>query len=213
MLRDGLRHARIHCPAALIPAPGQYLLAGDASDLPLPVPMLYTDSTPDGFLAPVPESWLPGRELFLRGPLGRGFSLPASAKKIALVGFGRSLTGLRGLIRPAIAQNAAIALVTDFPVNQIPDEVEVHPSASLNDIVAWADYLAAEVLREELVGLREKLAGSKQAVAKMEAEVLVRVPVPCGGVAECGTCAIVTQSGWKMGCKEGLVFAWDELQS
>ena len=77
------------CPPNLIPSPGQYLLAGDGSDSPLPVPLFHTDSAPQGFLAaaPVPDWWHPGLELSLRGPLGRGFTLPVSARKVGLIAF------------------------------------------------------------------------------------------------------------------------------
>ncbi len=47
ILLDGGRAARISCPVDLIPAPGQYLLAGDDSNAPLPVPLYCMDSAPD----------------------------------------------------------------------------------------------------------------------------------------------------------------------
>jgi hypothetical protein len=89
ILEDGQRLARIACLANLIPSAGQYLLASDASDSLLPVPLYYTDFAPEGFLAspPLPESWMPGMALSLRGPLGRGFNIPVSARRIALVAF------------------------------------------------------------------------------------------------------------------------------
>jgi hypothetical protein len=80
ILQDGYSYARLTCPESLIPAPGQYLLAGDASDSALPVPIFYTDSAPEGFLALAADGWKPGDELHLRGPLGRGFSLPSTAR-------------------------------------------------------------------------------------------------------------------------------------
>src|ERR671931_1764610 len=87
LLEDGRRQVRISCPSNLIPAPGQYLLAGDGSMAPLPVPFFHTDSAPQGFIAmgSIPDFWTPGAELQLRGPLGRGFSLPLSARKVGLV--------------------------------------------------------------------------------------------------------------------------------
>ena len=81
ILEDGYRYLRVACPANLIPAPGQYLLASDGSDSPLPVSLFYTDSAAEGFIAaaPVLEAWTPGRTLHLRGPFGRGFTLPVSS--------------------------------------------------------------------------------------------------------------------------------------
>jgi len=215
ILQDGLRHARISCPVTLTPSPGQYLLASDASytilslskGSPLPVPVYYTDSAPQGFIAaPAPDSWNPGQEIYLRGPLGRGFTLPASARKIALVAFDESPSRLRGLIQPALSQGAAVVLVTDSVAENLPDDVEVQPLSALTEILEWADYIAFDVARENLPGLMERLGKQNHSSALRDAQVLIRTPVPCGGVAECGVCAVTTKSGWKMACKEGPVF-------
>jgi hypothetical protein len=213
ILENGLRHARISCPENLIPASGQYLLASDASDSPLPVSIFYTDSAPQGFIAsaPVPDSWTPGMEVYLRGPLGRGFLLPVSARKVGLIAFDDSPSRLRGLIAPALKQDAAIVLVTDFDSDSMHDEVEVQPSSALADIVEWADYLAFDVARENLFELKESLGSMKQARAGKEAQVLIRTPMPCGGVADCGVCAVTLKSGWEFACKDGPVFALKEI--
>ena len=213
ILENGLRHARIACPANLIPAPGQYLLASDASDSPLPVPIFYTDSSIAGFIAsaPIPDAWSPGMEVYLRGPLGRGFSLPASARKIGLIAFDDAPSRLRGLIAPALKQGAAVVLVTDFDSDSLPDEVEVQPESALSEIVAWADYLAFDAARETLSELRERLGSVKQTWAGSDAQILIRTPMPCGGVADCGVCAVILKSGWEMACKDGPVFDLNDL--
>lgn len=213
MLENGLRHARIACPANLIPAPGQYLIAGHASDSPLPVSLFYTDSAPQGFVAsaPIPEIWTPGLELSLRGPLGRGFSLPAAARKVALIAFDDAPSRLRGLIVPALKQGAAVVLVTDFDSDSYPDAVEIHPSSSLGEVLEWADYAAFDVLRENLPELRECLGGMKQAWVGKEAQVIIRTPVPCGGIADCGICAVMLKSGPRMACQDGPVFDLKEI--
>src|SRR5215510_2528294 len=108
IFEDGQHLIRIHCPQNLIPSPGQYLLAGTASDSLLPVPLFYTDSASEGFISPLPGpiSWSPGQEFALRGPLGRGFELSASKRKVALIAFDISPIRLRGLIRPSLKQGA-----------------------------------------------------------------------------------------------------------
>jgi dihydroorotate dehydrogenase electron transfer subunit len=197
----------------LIPAPGQYLLASDKSDSLLPVPIFYTDSAHQGFIAaaPVPASWTPGSEIYLRGPLGRGFALPMSARRVGLVAFDDSPSRLEALIRPALKQAAAVALLSGLPVDNLPDEVEVQPLSNLDEILEWADYVAFDAARERLPELREKVSNGKQSKALFHAQVLVRTPVPCGGIAECGVCAVTMKSGWRMACKEGPVFDWSEL--
>lgn len=222
ILEDGYRHVRVSCSLNLIPSPGQYLLAGDGSDSPLPVPLFHTDSAPQGFIAAgaIPDSWKPGTELHLRGPLGRGFNLPLSARKVGLITFDVSPARLRGLIQPALRQDAAVVLVCNSSVDHLPDEVEVQPMAALQEIVEWADYLAFDVSRENLNQLRERLGKPNQVAAgkarvelgRNEAQVLIHTPIPCGGVAECGVCAVTLKSAWKLTCREGPVFDWRELE-
>ena len=213
ILQDGLRHARLTCPGNLVPAPGQYLLASDQSDAPLPVPIFYTDSAPNGFIAtePIPDSWNPGSELYLRGPLGKGFLLPLSARRIGLVAFENSPARLHGLIQPALHQDAAVVLVSDLRSDKLPDEVEVQPLSALAEIIEWADYIAIDTARENLTGLREQLFNGQRAKALFNVQVLIRTSVPCGGIAECGVCAVIVKSGWKLACKDGPVFDWREL--
>lgn len=212
ILLDGLRAARISCPVESIPSPGQFALASGDSLSPLPAALFYTDSAPGGFISsPAPETWTPGMEIFLRGPLGKGFALPASARKIALVAFDDSPSRLRGLIRPALAQGAAVVFVCDARVENLPDEVEALPLSALGEIAGWAEYAAFDTTRENLPRLVERMRELNQAPAWKDAEVLIRTPVTCGGVAECGVCAVVTKSGWKMACKDGPVFNCREI--
>ena len=214
ILEDGFRHARISCAGNLIPSPGQYLLAGTASQLDLlPVSLSSTESTLDGFVAsaPIPENWTPGTEITLRGPLGHGFTLSSSARKVALVVFDNSAARLRELLRNALKQNAAVVLVSDVSEGQLPDEVEVQPLSTLREIIQWADYAAFDVSRENILELKQMMRGQNQMSVKCEAQVLVRTMMPCGGIAECGVCAVTLKSGWKMACKDGPVFDWGEF--
>ena len=211
ILESGLRHARISCAVNLIPSPGQYLLAGIASrsDL-LPVSLFSTESTPESFIAcaPIPETWTPGTEIYLRGPLGHGFTLPPSARKVALVSFDNHPARLTALIQPALKQGAAVVLVCDQNEFQLHDEVEVQPLSALGDILEWADYTAFDVAREKLPELKTVVGKRNQMSVKKGAQVLIRTPMPCGGIADCGVCAVTLQSGWKLSCKDGPVFDW-----
>lgn len=210
ILADGRRYARLSCPENLIPAPGQYLLASDGSDSPLPVPIFYTDSAPQGFITLAPYSWNPGQALQMRGPLGRGFALPLTARRVGLVAFDGTAARLRGLIQPALKQDASVVLVCDTHGEDLPDDVEVQPLGALEDVLHWADYIAVDVDRENLLKLKEQLEKRNQVSAVRDAQVLIRTPMPCGGIADCGVCAVVTRSGWQMACKDGPVFDWRE---
>ncbi len=205
--------ARIECPPELIPAPGQYLLAhAPASDSPIADSVFFSRSAPNGFIAaPVSASWIPGTSLNLRGPLGHGFTIPTSARKIALIAFDDSPARLHGLIPLALKQNAEIVLLCDSTVNDVPEVVEVQPMQAMQEILHWADYAAMDVARENLNQLREKLGEQNQAKVRWEAQVLIRTQMPCGALAECGVCAVMIHHQWKMACKDGPVFDWKEL--
>jgi NAD(P)H-flavin reductase len=206
LFEDECLYARIDCSESLIPAPGQFLLASHGSDGLLPVPIFHTDSAPRGFIGPALEGWKPGDVLSLRGPLGRGFSLPPSARRVGLVAFDTPPAYLKGLISPALRQSASVVLLCDASADHLPDEVEIQPISALGEILQWADYAAFDVRRENLKDLIEKLGGWKSRSVLHGAQLLVRAPMPCGGVADCGICALTTKSDWKLICKDGPVF-------
>ncbi|HEX5840162.1 MAG TPA: hypothetical protein VFY26_20155 [Anaerolineales bacterium] len=211
VMEDGCRYGHLTCAEKLIPAPGQYLLASDGSNMILPVPVFYTDSAPNGFIGPVPDRWIPGETLYLRGPLGRGFSLPPSARRIGLVALDGPFSRLRGLIQPALRQNASVVLITAWEPGGLPDEVEVQPVSALGDIFEWADYIAVDLEREDLPKWRQKLGERVPRPALPEVQILIHTSMPCGGIAECGVCALRTEDDWKLICKEGPVFDLREI--
>jgi hypothetical protein len=211
LFEDGCLYARIACPENLIPAPGQYLVAGHGSVSLLPVPIFHTDLAPQGFIGPARAEWHPGDVLTLRGPLGRGFSLPASARRVGLVAFDGPPARLKGLILPALRQNASVVLLSDISADHLPDEVEIQPVSALGDILQWADFAAFDVRRENIKELVEKLGGWKFRSALYGAQLLVHTSMPCGGLADCGVCALTIKPDWKLICKEGPVFDLSEI--
>lgn len=205
---------KIVCSPELVPAPGQYLLAcTDASDSSLAVPVFFAESAPHGFrTAPsLPATWMAGARLYLRGPLGHGFALPSTVRRVALIAFDDSASRLRGLIPSALKAGAAVTLVCEVAPEDLSEEVEIQPLKSLNEIYQWADFVAADVARENLAQLQSALDGAGQAGRKVGAQVLVRTPMPCGAMAECGVCAITIRNRWVMVCKDGPVFELSEL--
>jgi hypothetical protein len=211
LFEDECLYARIACPESLIPGPGQYLLASHGPDALFPVPIFHTDLAPQGFIGPAREGWKPGDSLAVRGPLGRGFSLPASARKVALIAVDGPPSYLRGLIPPALQQNAAVVLLCDASADHLPDVVEIQPVSALREIMQWADFVALDARRENLKELMEKMGGSKSKFIPYGAQVLVHASMPCGGLADCGVCALTTQSDWKLICREGPVFDLSDL--
>jgi dihydroorotate dehydrogenase electron transfer subunit len=115
------------------------------------------------------------------------------------------------LIEPALKQGAAVVLLGRSAPDDLPDAVEVHPLSALNDILEWADYIAFDVERENLNQLWERVGNRNSLAAGLGAQVMLRTPVPCGGIGECGVCAVILRSDWKLACKDGPVFDWREL--
>ncbi len=221
-LDNGLTGGRLLCPQNVVPGQGQYLLAHDpASNAPLPVPIFSAGSVPGGFLVapPIPPDWRPGISLSIRGPLGRGFSLLPSARSVALVALGETVARLKPLLASALEQDASVVLVSDLALEDFPSEVEIQPVTGLAEVAQWADYMAFDLPRESLLGIREMLELDEEDEVKFdrppsragEAQALVVTPVPCGGIAECGVCAVRLRRSWKLACKDGPVFDLSDL--
>jgi hypothetical protein len=206
---------RIDCPAGLRPAPGQYLLASrPGADETVPA-ALFAGRPEDGGLEvapPLPAGWALGAELALRGPYGRGFRLPGSARRVALAGLAGGPGRLLPLIAPALAQRAAVALYAGRTPPDLPEEVEVLPPDLLPEALAWADYLALDARLEQLPALRARLGLTPAQRPACDIQVLVLAAMPCGGLAECGVCAVPTRRGWAHACADGPVFDFQDLE-
>jgi hypothetical protein len=221
-LDGGEPAAHISCEANLIPTPGRYLLARAAgTDPALAVPLFCTQPLADGFLAapPLPRalppeeglSWAPGTRLLLRGPLGHGFTLPATSRRVALAALDSSAARLLALLGPALHQEASIVLICKDPPSGLPLAVEVQPLAGLHEALAWADYMALDAARESLGGLKQILARDGALKMPYKTQILVRAPLPCGGLADCAICAVEGRGGWRLACKDGPVFELGDL--
>jgi hypothetical protein len=205
---DGLA-AWIECPPAAIPAPGQYVMADFPGDVGLPtgIPLFQGDISPRGFLAapPIPAHWGPGSPLKLRGPLGRGFHLPAGMRHLALAALGDVVSRLI----PLIPRNADVALFTDTPRLAVPLTVEIHPLCDLAANLPWADFLALDIPLAALPNLRHLLG--QEAGLPCPAQALIFAPMPCGSLADCGACAVPARRAFKLACCDGPVFPLTEI--
>ncbi len=107
--------AWIACALRKPPNPGQYVFAWAPSDIDAPagLPLFPTLVSEKGFLAapPIPSTWTPGTRLTLRGPMGRGFDLPASTHHLALAALGDTVARLLPLASVAAQNGCAIALI------------------------------------------------------------------------------------------------------
>ena len=205
----------IACPSAVVPTPGQYVLALSENDPEaiLPMPLFFQESAEGGFLAcpPVPAVWGPGTSLNLRGPLGRGFRLPPTANRIGLATLGDSPARLLPLLYQALRRDAAVTLFGGHPLPALPVSVEAYPLEALPEAVDWADYLAIDLPLPELARLRLQLGLQGFERLTCPTQVLIETLMPCSGMADCGACAVPGRQGWLLACKDGPVFDLDKL--
>jgi hypothetical protein len=161
--------------------------------------------------APLPAGWQRGDRLVLRGPFGRGFRLPAQVHRVAAAAVGGSLGRLLPLVKQAL-QQADVSIYCDSVPADLPEAVEVLPLAALQDVFAWADYLAVDLPLERLPELPGLLKIHPGRVLPCPVEVLLLAAMPCGGLAQCGVCAVKTRKGWARICEDGPVFDLNELE-
>jgi hypothetical protein len=209
---DGSVGAWIGCPIGAIPDPGQYLLATDQEAV-LATPLFAGQSTSSGFLAapPILARWTPGSMLQLRGPIGHGFNLPETVRRLALVAVGDTISRLMHVATQFLRKNAEIALFTDAPLGPLPTAIEVNPLHILPDSLSWPDFLALDLPLESLPNLRRIFGLARQERLPFPAQALILSPMPCASLADCSICAVRGRRSWKLACKDGPVFSLNEL--
>ena len=196
----------------LFPLPGQYFsIRSDDPCAVLPVSAypVFASGQIMSLLPDKAERWHAGQEISLRGPLGNGFSLPVSAGRVGLIGLAqKQALCLLPLARVLLDAGKEVALVSDAVLQGLPMDLEILPGEQAIEVCAWAETAAFAVGWEEIAALlnRFRFESSRKTI-----EVLVMTEMPCSGLAVCGVCAVPTKKGWKHVCKEGPVFALNEL--
>ncbi len=200
----------VACPTDSIPAAGQYLLAIDPQDdaAILGTPLYLIHPYNQGFWAATLHlvSWVPGVNLDLTGPLGHGFDLPGSIRRLGLAVLGDTVSRLLPLVDQATHLGAGVTLFTDLQLPKLPSAIEIHPLNTLPEALDWPDFLALDLPLTHLDGLRRVLGLKDGAILPCPAQVLVTTPMPCAGLARCGACAVPGRRGWKLACEDGPVF-------
>jgi hypothetical protein len=202
-LHQGEICALIACSSELVPTAGQYLLAAEKGAITAS-PLFLADSAEQGFLAapPFPDAWEPGTELSLYGPAGKGFHPPADARRLALIAFGSTKAPLIPLVNTPRTDFYNVALFSELPFSDLPPDLEAYPLSDLAEALSWADFFAVVVPLEDIDSLGEYF----EDVPAGRGQVLVHASLPCGGLADCGVCAVKVRKSWKLACKDGPVF-------
>ncbi|MGC9398707.1 MAG: hypothetical protein ACP5HM_06185 [Anaerolineae bacterium] len=210
------------------PAPGRFVLA----DLGGPLrEVLFPSALDDeGFTALVPPGHpatglIPGAEVDVLGPLGRGFDLGA-ARRLLLVAEVAYLPPLLPLQHRA----PAVALVLEAPTRaqlpptrRFPPAVELHlltrdgtagtqgtleaegDDAPLRRLLRWADGACFACAPERYPALARFVETVRLRPGDDFAQALMRVPMPCG-VGACEVCRVQTRRGERRACVDGPVF-------
>lgn len=212
----------IRLPTKAIPAPGQYLQANQKGSnievLPTSLFLAGSDLTRKksadndiSLLGKLPRHWEAGNSLELRGPLGKGFSLPKNVKRLALIAAGPSSGRLLPLVAPALQLNAEITLFADQNSPNLPLEVEQRPLAASPEARNWADFLAIDSPSESVERFPELIGLDRDFPGKINGQVLLSSNMPCGALGQCGICAAKIGRREVFICEKGPVFSLSDL--
>lgn len=211
-LRSGEARVLIACPEGLVPGTGQYLLGAEKGAVQA-TPLFPAGDWSQGFQAapPYPESWRPGTELALYGPLGKGFRLPGLTQRLALIALGESTARLMPLANASNSERYSVTLFSDAPLGELPPDLEAYPLKDLGESLAWADFFALDVPLEKIEALGEQFGDLFQGLGELRGQALVHAGMPCGSIGECGACAVRVKRSWRLACQEGPVFDLGDL--
>ena len=219
--QDGSRQGVItwRQDAGRLPAAGQYFQAHNPKEASAPAAVTlfagglhpYAGGTNQLQTAPgIPQTWLPGDTLLLRGPLGSGFHIPEGVRRITLAAFGPFSAHLLPLAGEVLAAGGEVSLLMDgdFPI--LPASIEVSPLADLAEALRWADFAGCATSIEDLSTTRERLSA---AGGHASMQLLVIAPMPCGALGGCGVCAFTSGKGQSLlACEDGPVFPWSQIR-
>lgn len=171
---------------------------------------LYTamDEQGEWYLAgAVPAGWQTGIRLTIQGPVGSGFNLPPAARRVVCVSLDERAHYLMPVMLQALALGAEVVFAGEQNPLRLPELVEVFGLERWEEWWDWADYIAVQGSLPAAAAFfqkidRQKPSGIKRAIA----EVLIRQSVFCGGMAECGVCAVPLRRGLSLICRHGPVF-------
>ena len=209
----------IECPGGLHFDVGQYFLASSPEIPEAASSVLFPIAKDDRKLKialPFPDHWRTGMPLMIRGPVGKGFTLPIGARRIALVHLG--IPDVYGsvfapIIEFGLKAGGEVVSYGDILPENLPTAVEVLPLDQISDAWKWAEYLAAEIEQSQLNWLLHLLMQKPGSRLPDRAEVLIHTPLICGGLADCGLCSVKTKKGYRLTCKDGPVFQLGDLEN
>ncbi|HKV57813.1 MAG TPA: hypothetical protein VJO32_06005 [Ktedonobacteraceae bacterium] len=174
------------------------------------------------------SAWLarqPARAtLDILGPLGHGWQVRPGARNLLLIGEGAFVPSLTLLAQTAIEQELAVTLLCQFaseaeiyPPTLLSPEIEYHATTlddearplleMIGDYLAWADTVYCGVSLATAQALYQRYERLRH---RHMAQGIVTRPFACAS-GVCLTCAIDTHAGSRLVCRDGPVFAMEEI--
>lgn len=218
--------------------PGQFIMV-KCDDLALPRP-LSIHRVKDGAVAILfavlrdgkGTGWLsqrlPGETLQVVGPLGNGFTVRASSRKLLLVSGGMGIAPLYFLAEEALTKRSGVTLLLGahtghllYPKHLLPPGIEVLTATDdgsdghhgmVTSLLAGAAHEADQVFACGPIAMYREMSRNKRRLGLdgMAVQVSVEATMGCGhGV--CYGCTIGTTQGLRQVCKDGPVFGLDEV--
>jgi dihydroorotate dehydrogenase electron transfer subunit len=237
-LMPGNHLIRIEAPDIAVEAkPGQFITISCGHDLILrrPLSIHGVDKTNQiSILFAVVGAgtrWLSqrrkGEKLDLLGPLGSGFSIQRTSKKLLLAAGGIGIAPLVFLAQKALSNRKYVKLLLGartknclYPEELLPEGIKTlittedgsyGEKGKVTDIlpkyIDWADqvYVCGPLAMYQSIAKQ-----SKQWRGKTPIQVSLEVRIGCG-IGACFGCSIKTKKGMKQVCRDGPVFNLDEV--
>ena len=161
----------------------------------------------------------PGDQLWMTGPLGRGFEVNRNARSVLLVGGGVGVAPLVALADQEVERGRSIVLCFGaraaagvFPAALLPPQVEYYVSTEDGSLgrkglvtelfaehLGWADqsFACGPVPMFRSMGSVVRADGMRRAV-----QILMETEMACG-TGICYGCAVFTRRGVKLCCRDG----------
>ena len=160
-----------------------------------------------------------GMPVDMLGPLGHEWEIRPSVRNLLLIGEEPVLAAVLFLASRAIKRELAVTLIhivtnpgRAYPPALLPPEAEYQVFARedvgrLAEYLAWADALCCSVAPETVEGFAQ--TGSRWR-EKNFAQVALEQPLICASGA-CLACRVETRRGPRLICRDGPIFAFNEL--
>ncbi|MGA7677877.1 MAG: dihydroorotate dehydrogenase electron transfer subunit [Dehalococcoidia bacterium] len=168
-----------------------------------------------------------GEKLDILGPLGNGFHIKPTSKKLLLVAGGIGIAPLTFLAQQSLAQEKSVTLLLGahakdelYPQKLLPSEIETTittedgsygEEGKVTDILSRYVNLADQIYACGPLAMYKEIAKQRQKWrGKKPIQVSLEVRMGCG-IGACFSCSIKTKNGMKRVCRDGPVFNLDDV--